>query len=342
MKDRVVDAARPAPVIDYSQRMSGAGRLIVLAFALVGVAGGFALIQRERAEPFVLGLLGLLAVIGVFTLLAAAIGLIRFGSRAHGGDLSKVCLDTMTEGVLITDRDARIVYANQAYARLVGAESERDVRGVERVFSGEPSGAEAIYRMAQAIREGQPAEEEVRLLAPLSPVTGEGARWYRIAARPLSPPGAQRPLTAWTVADISRERAEQELIFQDLQHAIDYLDHAPAGFFSAEPDGRIVYMNATLAQWLGVDIARFEVGKLSLADIVRGDGIALLDGNSLRRAAQPDRDHRPRFRQEKRPEPPCPASPSHLDRGRRRSRGDADAGSQPQPRRGRFRSPAGG
>ena len=100
------------------------------------------------------------------------------------------------------------------------------------------------------------------------------------------PPRA-KPLAAWTVADITRERAQQETVFQELQHAIDYLDHAPAGFFSAEPDGRIVYLNATLAEWLGIDLARFEPGTLTLADIVRGDGVAL-----LRSAPADDRSNR--------------------------------------------------
>ena len=67
-------------------------------------------------------------------------------------------------------------------------------------------------------------------------------------------------------------------MFQELQHAIDYLDHAPAGFFSAEPDGRIVYLNATLAEWLGIDLAQFEAGSLTLRDLVRGESVALLAG----------------------------------------------------------------
>ena len=96
-------------------------------------------------------------------------------------------------------------------------------------------------------------------------------------ARPLdSGGGRRRQLTAWRVADISRERARQESVFQELQHAIDYLDHAPAGFLSAEPDGRIVYLNATLAEWLGIDLTRFEPGSMTLTSIVRGDAIALL------------------------------------------------------------------
>ncbi|MBZ0228977.1 MAG: PAS domain-containing protein, partial [Bauldia sp.] len=247
-------------MIDRSGRITGAGRLIVVAFALVGAAVGFALVERDRSEPFILGLLGILAVIGVFTLLAAAIGLVRFRGRGQSAELTMDFLDSMGEGVLISDRAGRIVYANRAYADLIGAADEKEVRGVERVFAAEASATEAIYRLTRAVRDGQAVSEEIRVSAPLSagaPVDAR-ARWYRIKATPLSPRG----LAAWTVADISHERAQQESVFQELQHAIDYLDHAPAGFFSAEPDGRIVYLNATLAEWLGIDIARFEAGKL--------------------------------------------------------------------------------
>ena len=78
------------------------------------------------------------------------------------------------------------------------------------------------------------------------------------------------------MADISRERERQENVFQELQHAIDYLDHAPAGFMSVDAGGDVVYMNATLANWLDYDLAQFGSGGLSLSDLVPGDGAALL------------------------------------------------------------------
>ena len=274
MIDRRQQIAPVDPVIDRSGRISSAGRLIVVAFALVGIIIGFAFVERGRSEPFVLGLLGIFAVVGVFTLLAAAIGLIRFVGRGQSDGLTRAFLDSMGEGVLIADRAGRIVYANRAYADLIGAASDTEVRGVERVFATEAAATEAIYRLARSVRDGRAAAEEIRItgqFAARAPLDGQ-ARWFRIKATPLS----TRGLAAWTVADISPERAQQETVFQELQHAIDYLDHAPAGFFSAEPDGRIVYLNATLAEWLGIDIARFEAGKLSLQEIVRGDGVALL------------------------------------------------------------------
>ncbi|MGB7674123.1 MAG: response regulator, partial [Pseudolabrys sp.] len=65
-------------------------------------------------------------------------------------------------------------------------------------------------------------------------------------------------------------------VFQELQHAIDYLDHAPAGFFSVDAAGDVVYLNATLAAWLDHDLAQVGAGSLKLGDIIAGEGAALL------------------------------------------------------------------
>jgi two-component system cell cycle sensor histidine kinase/response regulator CckA len=278
MIDRAANQPASAePVVDRAARLGGVGRLLILAFGLVGVSIGFLLIEPGRAQPFVLGLLGILAVVGVVTLLASAIGLVRFTGRGAGDELGKAFVDAAGEGIVVADHAGRIVYANRAYADLIGAGDKGEVWSVERAFAGNADATEAIYRIARQLGLGVPAEEEIRMPAAVAAGTGDaGARWYRISARPFAIGPRQRPHTAWTVADVSRERARQEAVFLELQHAIDYLDHAPAGFFSADPSGRIVYLNATLAEWLGIDLARFEPGKLALSDVVRGESVTLL------------------------------------------------------------------
>ena len=93
--------------------------------------------------------------------------------------------------------------------------------------------------------------------------------------RPLGEDKDLAGMAVWTIADVTRERERQENVFQELQHAIDYLDHAPAGFFSVDGAGDIVYLNATLAAWLDQDLAQVS-GVLKLSDIVAGEGDALL------------------------------------------------------------------
>lgn len=276
MNDSEAAPSVEPPILDRSERGGNVGLLVTLALSLVFAAGVFAMLDRSRAEPYVLGLLGLLAVVGVFSLFAGAIGLIRFGARndqQHA--LAKRFLDTMTEGVCLTDADGRIVYANGSYGRLIRAETASEVRTVERVFSGDPDAADVIFRLAQAAREGRRAQEEVRLAHPIGRSEGS-PRWYLIRVRPL--PDAARPLSVWQIGDVTRDRDEQEDSFQALQRAVNFLDHAPAGFFSADAFGSIVYMNATLADWLGYDLADFGADKIGISDLVVGDGAALIDG----------------------------------------------------------------
>ena len=94
--------------------------------------------------------------------------------------------------------------------------------------------------------------------------------------RPLGESKHDARMTVWSIADVTRDRERQENVFQELQHAIDYLDHAPAGFFSVDAAGDIVYLNATLAAWLDHDLAQVGAGSLKLNDIVAGEGAALL------------------------------------------------------------------
>src|SRR6266700_689717 len=94
--------------------------------------------------------------------------------------------------------------------------------------------------------------------------------------RPLGEGKHAAGATVWSIADVTRELERQENVFQELQNAIDYLDHAPDGFFSVDAAGEIGYLNATLAEWLDYDLAQFGSGGLKLDQLVAGQGAALL------------------------------------------------------------------
>ena len=99
----------------------------------------------------------------------------------------------------------------------------------------------------------------------------------RISAAPTPGPLATS-YRVWRLQDISADRARQEQAFGRLQFIITYLDHAPAGFFSTLPNGKVDYLNATLAGWLGIDVAQSQGNGLVLADIVGKAGVKLLGG----------------------------------------------------------------
>jgi two-component system, cell cycle sensor histidine kinase and response regulator CckA len=268
MSDTPIPAA-----FDRSERAGSPGLVLLLAVVLMGAAISYNFVPSTQAARLTLGLLALLAVIGVVSLFAYAVGFLQLSGQAGRNDVTKAIADSNSDGLLVTVDDSRILYANDSYMAISGARDTADIRSVDRLFSGAPEVSEAVYRLAQAAREGKRGSEEIRMAPPLA---GDGqVGWYRIRVRPLERVGQKRA-ALWTVADVTRERARHENVFQELKHAIDFLDHAPAGFLSAQPDGSIPYINATLASWLDYDLAQVGSGGLTLNDVMAGDSAALL------------------------------------------------------------------
>lgn len=260
---------------DQSQtapRGGSIGLVLLVALALIAAAAGLIYVGRQYADNYILALLAVLGTVGVFALFAMASGIMRLGGREQSNPLLKTLVDHSFDGVLVTDQKGHVFYANATYLDLIGAENANDARPIERVFIGDPDVSESIYRLLKAAREGRRLQEEVRIAAG----SGEAGRWLRLRVRPLGKSKRDARMTVWSIADVTRDRERQENVFQELQHAIDYLDHAPAGFFSVDAKGSIVYLNATLAAWLDHDLAQVGAGSLKLGDIVAGEGAALL------------------------------------------------------------------
>ncbi|GBU18930.1 MULTISPECIES: cell cycle histidine kinase CckA [Methylobacterium] len=268
MADLMGQAGPVSGSIDRSERPGRVGLLLILAGLLVGAAVGLSFVASEQAQTIIVWLLALLAMAGVFFLFALAIGAIQLSGQGARDDITKAIVDAAPEAAVVMEEGGRLIYANEAYLGIAGGDTFTNLRPVERIFVGSPEVSEAIYRLAQGARDGRSHTEEVRMSPPPGGRPERDFAWYRISVRPLARP--RRPATLWTVDDITHERERQENVFQELQHAIDYLDHAPAGFLSIDPDGSIVYMNATLASWLGYDLATVGPGGPPLAEIAPG------------------------------------------------------------------------
>ena len=260
---------------ERNERRGSIALVLLVAAGLIAAAAGLMLVGRNQAGSYVMFLLAVLGMIGVFSLFALAAGVLRISGREASGWVLEQVFEHAHEGIVVTDANGRVLYANAAYRAFSGATGMHDVRPIERVFVGDPDVSETLYRLLKASRDGRRLQEEVRIPAP----RGEPARWIRLRVRPLGAAvdaGATRNASVWTVADVTRDRERQENVFQELQHAIDYLDHAPAGFFSVDGNGDVGYINATLAGWLDHDLAQIGAGGLRLADLLPRDSGALL------------------------------------------------------------------
>ncbi|MBO3760659.1 response regulator [Ciceribacter sp. L1K22] len=274
---QAVDTA--APLVDRRNRSGTAIRILMLALVLMAAAVSFVIFKETLDSQVVIGLLGILAMVGIFFLVSAVIGFVEVMPQSQSDTLARAFLASQPDGTLITDTKGRVIYANAAYGRLTGARKAAEVQNLETLLSKHRESSEALYRLTNGLREGREGYEEFRLLKPLGVAAPHptGAHWYRLKARLLKGDEQKREMHVWQIVDISSERDDQERFFRDLQNAIDYLDHAPAGFLSAGRNGEIYYINATLAEWLGIDLTKFAPGSMSVADIVAGQGMALIE-----------------------------------------------------------------
>jgi len=271
----------PQPAAQNRFGGGGVWRVILLSALFVGLAVAYSLFGDQIPADMLLLVLGLLAVVGVFCLFGLAAGLFNISKADSGPALQNAIVDSLDYGAVVADREGRIIYANAAYGELIAGLNRQSVVSVPRLFASAAEASEAIYRLSRAAHDGRRAIEDIRLTEGPS-VGGEAVDtvWYRVSVKSLPEiEGANsKNLVLWSVEDISRDRDRQENIFLELQKSIDYLDHAPAGFFSTDGRGKIQYLNATLANWLGYDLAEFDAGSLRLSEIVRGEGSGLLLG----------------------------------------------------------------
>ncbi len=269
----------PDPLLARPRSSSNLWRVLALAGFFIAAAIAITLLADRIPPDAMLLALGLLAVVGVFGLFGLAAGLFRLVGGDETRTVSRAVIDSLPFGAVVSDREGKITYANAQYGAFPGSVADGMPVGVARLFAGHSEASEAVYRLSRAARDGRPANEDIRIIGGLGgPGSDPGTpRWFRLSVRALPEvEDSSRPLVLWTVEDITRDRERQDNAFLELQRAIDYLDHAPAGFIAADARGRVQYLNSTLADWLGYDLTEFQSDKISLDDMVRGDGASLL------------------------------------------------------------------
>ena len=279
MSDIDVPMKFTEPAEDRSEREGSIAMLVVLALGLAVAAVSLAMVSRQVAEPFVFAILGALAVVGVFCLFAGAAGILHFGERRGREDLARLFTDNLSDGMMIADENGSLIYANRAYGEMTGAKAGEAPANIERAFAGDPQLTEVIFRLTRAAKQGRSWSEDV-VLPGQPPAEGEGTglpRTLQISVRPQPSPtrfNRRRVLNIWQLKDMTAAAREGENAFEKLQMVVGYLDAAPAGFLSANREGRVGYMNATLAQWLDLELSDTAAGDFELSDILSQKAVA--------------------------------------------------------------------
>lgn len=249
----------------------------VCLFVLLRTFGDYFPIPELGLIPFVV--LAVFAFVGFGAIFGLLTGFTHLGRLPKQRAFFDNLMDGLDEACVVTDKRGRVIYSNTQYCDMVAQSGFARLVGFENLYAGYPDISDKIYRLSQTAKKGEAGSEEFRLAAGSSAVGAkvDGSTWVRISVNEV---GGQSGATyaLWRYRDISETRASQEAAFSHLQYIINYLDHAPAGFFSTRGNGDIAYINATLASWLGLDLKDTTGGNIKLTDLVEsGDARVLLD-----------------------------------------------------------------
>ena len=161
---------------------------------------------------------------------------------------------------VISRKDGAVVHANDAARRLFGVGHLSSLTQIERVLAEDDAALARFRRWRRSAESGAGFGGEVRRRRADGSVV-----WWMVAAKPLARwPGHMQ----WRFEDITVRR-EIELILREEQiKLVDFMDHAPVGFYSVDQDGAFLFANATLADWLGVDARELVRGNYRLHDFI--------------------------------------------------------------------------
>ncbi len=279
-----IETPAPAPAKGFDFIQLGFWAALVVA----GGAAGMALTWSDAVGPagavlvIALGAMALVLILWAVRGAGRKLGVFpeRGAAEAAAQATKKhVWLEALNEPALISDRGGASVAANAAYLELAQLAHEvgdsAHAPSVDRLFSSNPGMAAPIYRLSKAAKAGISRSELLPALLfgdSVSPTQFEAI---------VAPLGNTRSL--WRLRKI--ESASSTIASGSVDPRALYVEDAPVGFFSARRDGRVVYLNQTLRQMLGLPDGE---NALRLEDIMRPEGLKLMKrevrGQSSQRA----------------------------------------------------------
>lgn len=246
------------------------------ALAIAGGAAGMALTWSDAVGPagavlvVALGAMALVLVLWVVRGAGRKLGMFPERGAAEAAvqpTKRHVWLEALTEPALISDRGGATVAANAGYLEVaqlahVSGDSAH-APSVDRLFSSNPGMAAPIYRLSKAVKLGVSKTEMLPAL-----LFGDSHTPIQFEAS-VAPLGKTRAL--WRLRRV--EAGSQTAGAGSVDPRALYVEDAPVGFFSARRDGRVVYINQTLRQMLGLPDGD---NALRLEDIMRPEGLKLM------------------------------------------------------------------
>jgi two-component system, cell cycle sensor histidine kinase and response regulator CckA len=238
----------------WMQALSAASVLLSLAALSISALLFTAILEVGAAQPTALSLAGLAVLCGV----AAAVARLVHSGFAGRVELLSQALEASADAHVIVAPDGRTAYANAAFGRVFGM-PRRPLEAIARRVAGDDAAAQEFARLGRDLATDGSASGRIAV------ARGGGEAWFGVTAHRLeSGSGFQ----VWSFTDVTARHEMEQVIRDEQMKLADFLDNAPVGFYSVDEEGRFLFVNAALAEWLGVAPGELLDGKARLADFL--------------------------------------------------------------------------
>lgn len=223
----------------YKSLLVSAGLMVVYVWLCVGLA---VMLDINKTTFVLAGLLFVASSIGAYWTQ-------QFFYKLKMKEKERLLVREVLEGSrgarMITNAADNTVYYNQKFEILCQEQEKLDLDGLANIFRDNNDAYKLFNHLAEQARLGITDSMELRA------GVDSKERWFHVTAQPVA---GWAGYVHWRVDDISRQRDMDRSVREEREKLIDFTDNAPVGFFSVDEMGRFIFVNATLARWLGNDI----------------------------------------------------------------------------------------
>lgn len=214
-------------------------------FFFLYFAGCVALAVMLEVSKFTMLVAGVVFVLAALFAFLVQRFLQGYSSREKEWHLLREVLEGSRGARLITDGLEQSVFFNRKFEALCGEQAKEGLEALSDLFCNNEESRNAFHLLKEQAGRGLSDSAEL--------YTGSGGkgRWFMVTARPVT---GFTGYIHWRINEITDQRDHDFAIREEREKLIDFTDNAPVGFFSVDEKGHFVFVNATLARWLGNDI----------------------------------------------------------------------------------------